>query len=68
MNNEIYPNPVKDALCISNTTSEDYKIFDVFGKLINSGKLQKGYCIILIYFFRILCLTAFALLSEISTT
>lgn len=38
----LYPNPVKDVLYISNTTSEDYKIFDMGGKLINSGKLQRG--------------------------
>ncbi|WP_185117548.1 T9SS type A sorting domain-containing protein, partial [Chryseobacterium sp. PMSZPI] len=38
----VYPNPVKDILHISNTTSEDYKIFDMGGKLIDSGKLQRG--------------------------
>lgn len=39
---KLYPNPVKDQLYISNTTSEDYKIFDMGGKLIDSGKLQRG--------------------------
>jgi len=39
---KLYPNPVKDILYISNTTSEDYKIFDMGGKLIDSGKLQRG--------------------------
>jgi hypothetical protein len=38
----VYPNPVKDILNISNTTNEDYKIFDMGGKLINSGKLERG--------------------------
>jgi hypothetical protein len=32
----------KDILNISNTTNEDYKIFDMGGKLINSGKLERG--------------------------
>jgi hypothetical protein len=39
---KLYPNPAKDILNISNTTSEDYKIFDMGGKLISSGKLQRG--------------------------
>ena len=39
---KLYPNPTKDVLYISNTTTEDYKIFDMGGKLINSGKLQRG--------------------------
>ncbi|PIF45790.1 putative secreted protein (Por secretion system target) [Chryseobacterium sp. 52] len=39
---KIYPNPVKDVLNISNTTSEDYKIFDMTGKVISSGKLERG--------------------------
>jgi len=39
---KIYPNPVRDILNISNTTSEDYKIFDMGGKLINAGKLERG--------------------------
>ena len=39
---KLYPNPVRDILNISNTTSEEYKIFDMGGKLINSGKLEKG--------------------------
>lgn len=38
----LYPNPVKDVLNVSNTTNEDYKIFDMGGKLINSGKLERG--------------------------
>ncbi|WP_276877839.1 reprolysin-like metallopeptidase [Chryseobacterium joostei] len=39
---KLYPNPAKDILNISNTTSEDYKILDMGGKLIDSGKLQRG--------------------------
>ncbi|UFH32523.1 M12 family metallo-peptidase [Chryseobacterium sp. C-71] len=39
---KLYPNPVRDILNISNTNAEDYKIFDMGGKLINSGKLEKG--------------------------
>ena len=39
---KLYPNPVRDILNISNTTSEDYKIFDMGGKLINSGKIERG--------------------------
>lgn len=39
---KLYPNPVKDILSVSNTTSEEYKIFDMGGKLINSGKLERG--------------------------
>ncbi|MCY0968396.1 reprolysin-like metallopeptidase [Chryseobacterium wangxinyae] len=39
---KLYPNPVKDVLNISNTTSEEYRIFDMGGKLINSGKLERG--------------------------
>lgn len=39
---KLYPNPVRDLLNISNTTVEDYKIFDMGGKLINSGKIERG--------------------------
>ena len=39
---KLYPNPAKDILHISNTTNEDYRIFDMGGKLINSGKLERG--------------------------
>jgi len=39
---KLYPNPARDILNVSNTTSEDYKIFDMGGKLINSGKLKGG--------------------------
>lgn len=39
---KLHPNPAKDILHISNTTNEDYRIFDMGGKLINSGKLERG--------------------------
>lgn len=39
---KLYPNPAKDILHISNTTNEDYRIFDMGGKVINSGKLERG--------------------------
>jgi len=39
---KLYPNPAKDILYISNTTNEDYRIFDMGGKLINSAKLERG--------------------------
>lgn len=37
-----YPNPASDVLHISGTASENYSIFDMGGKLIGSGKLEKG--------------------------
>ncbi|MCT2562124.1 reprolysin-like metallopeptidase [Chryseobacterium herbae] len=39
---KVFPNPVKDILNVSNTTSEEYKILDMGGKLITSGKLERG--------------------------
>ncbi|WP_292009450.1 reprolysin-like metallopeptidase [Chryseobacterium sp.] len=39
---QLYPNPVRDILTVSNKTNEDYKIFDMTGKLINSGQLNRG--------------------------
>ncbi|REC44456.1 reprolysin-like metallopeptidase [Chryseobacterium sp. 5_R23647] len=39
---KLFPNPARDILNVSNTTNEDYKIFDMGGKLINSGKLKGG--------------------------
>jgi len=39
---KLYPNPARDILNVSNAASEDYKIFDMGGKLINSGKLERG--------------------------
>ncbi|CAH0202937.1 reprolysin-like metallopeptidase [Chryseobacterium sp. Bi04] len=39
---KLYPNPARDILYVSNTASEDYKIFDMGGKIVDSGKLQRG--------------------------
>ncbi|MDR3025298.1 GEVED domain-containing protein [Chryseobacterium sp.] len=39
---KLYPNPVKDILNISNVTSEEYIIFDMTGKILLSGKLDRG--------------------------
>lgn len=39
---KLYPNPVKDVLNISNAPAKDYKIFDMGGKLIQSGKIERG--------------------------
>lgn len=39
---QLHPNPADTILNISNTTSEEYKIFDMAGKLVNSGKLERG--------------------------
>ncbi|WP_390455647.1 GEVED domain-containing protein, partial [Chryseobacterium sp. Alg-005] len=39
---KLYPNPARDVLHISNTIAEEYKIFDMGGKLISSGKLERG--------------------------
>ena len=39
---KLYPNPAREILNVSNTTNEDYKIFDMGGKLINSGNLKSG--------------------------
>ncbi|KQS92516.1 reprolysin-like metallopeptidase [Chryseobacterium sp. Leaf394] len=39
---KLYPNPARDILNISNTTNEEYKIFDMGGKIVNSGKLERG--------------------------
>ncbi|UMQ42645.1 M12 family metallo-peptidase [Chryseobacterium sp. Y16C] len=39
---KLYPNPARDILNVSNSASEDYKIFDMGGKLIKSGKLERS--------------------------
>jgi hypothetical protein len=39
---KLYPNPARDILNVSNTTNEDYKIFDMGGKMVNSGNLKGG--------------------------
>ncbi|WP_185249533.1 zinc-dependent metalloprotease [Chryseobacterium bernardetii] len=39
---KLYPNPVKDILTLSNTSSERFKIYDMSGKLVMEGVLQNG--------------------------
>jgi len=39
---KLYPNPARDILNISNTTNEEYKIFDMGGKTVISGKMERG--------------------------
>ncbi|WET50077.1 M12 family metallo-peptidase [Chryseobacterium indologenes] len=39
---KLYPNPVKDILTLSNTSSERFKIYDMSGKLVMEGALQNG--------------------------
>lgn len=39
---KLYPNPVKDILTLSNTKNEEYKIYDMSGKLAMEGNLQGG--------------------------
>jgi hypothetical protein len=39
---KLYPNPVKDILTLSNTNSEEYKVYDMSGKLVSEGNLQGG--------------------------
>ncbi|AZA76509.1 T9SS C-terminal target domain-containing protein [Chryseobacterium sp. G0186] len=39
---KLYPNPVKDILTLSNTKNEEYKIYDMSGKLAMEGTLQNG--------------------------
>ncbi len=39
---KLFPNPAKDVLHISNTTSEEYKIFDMGGKLVDSGSFKEA--------------------------
>lgn len=41
-NIKIYPNPVNDILNVYNSPSEEYKIFDKTGRLINSGTLERN--------------------------
>ncbi|MDT3405994.1 UNVERIFIED_CONTAM: chitodextrinase [Pseudacidovorax intermedius] len=39
---KLYPNPAKDVLNISNAPVKEYKIFDMGGKLIQSGQIERG--------------------------
>lgn len=38
----IYPNPAKEYLSVVNTKAQDYKIFDMVGNLITSGKIDRN--------------------------
>lgn len=39
---KIYPNPVKDILTLTNTSNEEYKIYDMSGRLVSAGNLESG--------------------------
>lgn len=39
---KLYPNPAKDILTLTNTENEEYKIYDMSGRLISRGNLEKG--------------------------
>ena len=42
-NIKIYPNPVRDRLFVSESTANDYEIFNIMGQKIISGKIDKNY-------------------------
>ncbi|CAI8789852.1 Secretion protein [Chryseobacterium sp. IT-36CA2] len=39
---KLYPNPVKDILTLTNTSNEEYKIYDMAGRLASAGNLESG--------------------------
>ncbi|WP_454045799.1 reprolysin-like metallopeptidase [Chryseobacterium sp. Marseille-Q8038] len=39
---KMYPNPVKDILTLTNTSNEEYKIYDMSGRLVSAGNLESG--------------------------
>ena len=39
---KMYPNPVKDILTLTNTSNEEYKIYDMAGRLASAGNLESG--------------------------
>ncbi len=39
---KMYPNPVKDILTLTNTSNEEYKIYDMAGRLASTGNLESG--------------------------
>lgn len=39
---KMYPNPVKDILTLTNTSNEEYKIYDMSGRLASAGNLESG--------------------------
>ncbi|UZT97000.1 T9SS type A sorting domain-containing protein [Chryseobacterium fluminis] len=38
----VYPNPAKEYLTVANVKSKDYKIFDMAGNLIVSGRIERN--------------------------
>ena len=42
-NIKIYPNPVRDRLFVSESSANDYEIFNIMGQKIISGKIDKNY-------------------------
>ncbi|WP_262913064.1 zinc-dependent metalloprotease [Chryseobacterium sp. MEBOG07] len=38
----LYPNPVKSILTLTNTSNEQYKIYDMSGRLVSEGNLESG--------------------------
>jgi len=39
---KLYPNPVKSILTLTNTSNEEYKIYDMSGRLVSGGNLESG--------------------------
>ena len=39
---KLYPNPAKNILTLTNTSNEEYKIYDMSGRLVNGGNLESG--------------------------
>lgn len=39
---KLYPNPVKSILTLTNTSNEEYKIYDMSGRLVGEGNLESG--------------------------
>lgn len=39
---KLYPNPAKSILTLTNTSNEEYKIYDMSGRLVSGGNLESG--------------------------
>ncbi len=39
---KLYPNPAKKILTLTNTSNEEYKIYDMSGRLVSGGNLESG--------------------------
>ncbi len=39
---KLYPNPVENILTLTNTSNEEYKIYDMSGRLVSGGNLESG--------------------------